>query len=90
MIIAGERDQESEVQNDEGNTKWNKAGVYDEETGLFYIRENEHISIHRHFKELRNNRMSSKKSIRNFAYKTAPEQHSFKPTISEKTTQISN
>jgi hypothetical protein len=57
MIIGGERDRESEVQNNEGNTKWSKAGVYDEETGIFYMRENEHASIQRHFKDFRNNRM---------------------------------
>jgi len=45
LIISGERDRENEVQNEEGNTKWSQAGVYDEETGLFYIREKEHTSI---------------------------------------------
>lgn len=72
MIISGERDRETEVQNDERNAKWREVGIYDEETGLFYIRENEHIAVQRHFKELRNNRMSTKKPIKSFAYKTAP------------------
>jgi hypothetical protein len=90
MIIAGERDRENEVQNEEGNTKWSQAGVYNQETGLFYIREGEHASIQKHFKDLRNNRLSHKKPIKNFAYKTAPEQPTFKPKLSNKTNQISN
>jgi len=89
MVVSGERDREAEVHNEEGNKQWAKAGVYDEETGLFYLRENEHVSIQKHFRELRNNRMSSKKPIKNFAYKTAPQAPSFKPKLSKKTTQIS-
>jgi len=79
LIISGERDQESEVQNNEGNTKWGQAGVYDEETGLFYIREREHVSIMNHFKILKNNRLAQKKPLKNFSYKTAAEQPTFQP-----------
>ena len=77
LIISGERDQESEVQNEEGNNKWSQAGVYDEETGLFYIREREHISLQNHFKVLRNNRLAQKKPVKNYTYKSAPEEPTF-------------
>lgn len=89
MIISGERDQATEVQNNENNKKWRQSGVYDEATGLFYIREGEHDPIQKHFKELRNNRLQQKKPIKNYAYKTAEEQPTFKPQISKKTQQIS-
>lgn len=90
MIISGERDQENEVTNDEGNNKWTQAGVYDEETGLFFIREREHISIQNHFKILRSNRMAQKKPINNYAYKTANEKPTFKPKLHSKTDQYAN
>jgi hypothetical protein len=38
LVISGDRDIENEVVNDILNKKWSNAGVYDEETGLFYIR----------------------------------------------------
>lgn len=41
--MSGERDQETEVVNDVMNTKWNQAGIFDDKSGLFYIREKEHI-----------------------------------------------
>jgi hypothetical protein len=89
LVVAGERDRETEVQNEDQNNKWSKSGVYDEETGLFYIRENEHTSIQRHFKELRNTRLAGKKPIKNYAYKSAAEEPSFKPKLSNKTNTIS-
>lgn len=64
--------------------------MYNQDSGLFYIREGEHTSIQKHFKDLRNNRLSNKKPIKNFAYKTAPEQPTFKPKVSNKTSQIAN
>lgn len=42
MVIYGQRDENFEVNNDISNTKWNEAGVYDEDLGLFYIRNGEH------------------------------------------------
>lgn len=89
LVISGERDRETEVQNDEGNNKWSKAGVYDEETGLFYIREGEHAAIQRHYKDFRNNRLAGKKAVKNYAYKSAPQEPTFKPKLSNKTAQIS-
>ena len=57
MIISGDRDIENEVVNDISNKKWQMAGVYDEETGQFYIREGEHVSIQNHFKLFKFNRL---------------------------------
>ena len=45
MVIGGQRDQANEVENDIDNRRWQDAGVYDEETGLFYLREGESIPI---------------------------------------------
>ena len=65
--------------------KWNQAGVYDEQTGLFYIREGEHVAIQSHFKLLKLNRMQVRKSVFSYAHKSAAEQPTYIPKISEKT-----
>jgi hypothetical protein len=62
--------------------------VYDEETGLFYIREGEHTPLQNHFKLLKLNRMQLRKTIYSYAHKTAPEQPTFAPKISNKTKKI--
>jgi len=62
MVIYGQRDENFEVENDISNTKWNEAGVYDEDSGLFYIRNGEHQYIQNHFKILRLNRLHQRKA----------------------------
>jgi hypothetical protein len=37
------------VENDVDNRRWQDAGIYDEETGLFYLREGESHPIQQHF-----------------------------------------
>jgi hypothetical protein len=41
MVISGQRDEHLEVANDIQNGKWSNAGVYDEESGIFYLRQGE-------------------------------------------------
>ena len=38
MVISGQRDEKNEVPNDVDNKKWAISGVYDENTGIFYLR----------------------------------------------------
>lgn len=38
MVISGQRDEKFEVPNDTQNKKWELAGVYDDNTGIFYLR----------------------------------------------------
>ena len=57
MVIGGQRDAANEVENDVDNRRWQDAGVYDEETGLFYLREGESIPIQNHFTVLKLNRL---------------------------------
>ena len=57
MVISGDRDRTSEVENDIGNTRWEESGLYDDETGMFFLREGEYVPIQRHFKMLRVNRL---------------------------------
>jgi hypothetical protein len=45
LVISGQRDEINEIPNDINNKKWVMAGVYDKETGLFFIREGEHAPI---------------------------------------------
>jgi len=44
-VISGERDADNEVENDVDSTKWYEAGVYDGETGLFYLRQGEYSPV---------------------------------------------
>ena len=50
MIISGIRDRSKEIHNDVGNQRWMMAGVYEEQTGIFYFREGEHAPVVHHFK----------------------------------------
>lgn len=52
MLISGQRDEAMEVQNDIQNNKWMMAGVYDDDSGLFFFREGEYQPVLNHFKEL--------------------------------------
>ena len=45
LVISGDRDLESEVENDIDNKKWRNAGAYNEETGTFHLRAGEHSQI---------------------------------------------
>lgn len=49
MMIAGIRDESQEIDNDINNSKWMMAGVYEEQTGLFFFREGEHKCVAAHF-----------------------------------------
>ena len=42
-------------------TRWQDCGVYDQDTGMFYLREGEYEPIHTHFNLLRLNRLHQKK-----------------------------
>jgi hypothetical protein len=57
LIISGQRDQANEIPNDINNKQWLTSGVYDKDTGLFFIREGEHAPIQKHFDLLRINRL---------------------------------
>jgi len=72
MVISGQRDEHLEVANDIQNGKWSSAGVYDEESGIFYLRQGEAQPIQNHFKLLRLNRLHQKKSQSAYAHKRAP------------------
>ena len=48
MAIANIKNPDQEVKN-EGNKSWKSAGVYEVETGLFYLREIEQELIKNHF-----------------------------------------
>jgi hypothetical protein len=89
LVISGDRDIEAEVQNDVNNFKWKDAGVYDEETGLFYIREGEHTGIQKHFQLFKFNRMSKKTAVKQYTDKVKPKAPTFKPHVSQKTAKIS-
>jgi len=56
MIIAGTRDKSKEIHNDVNNQRWMMAGVYEEQTGIFYFREGEHVPVQHHFKQMHINR----------------------------------
>ncbi len=38
MVISGQRDERFEVPNDIDNKKWELAGAYDDNSGMFYLR----------------------------------------------------
>lgn len=88
MVISGQRDGQLEVANDVGNHKWSNAGVYDEESGIFYLRQGEAQPIQNHFRLLRLNRLHQKKSQSAFAHKRAPYQPEYKPYISPMTKKL--
>jgi len=58
MIISGLRDKNKEISNDVMNQKWMLAGVYEEQTGVFYFRDQEHQIVMNHFKTMHTNRVS--------------------------------
>lgn len=79
MVISGQRDGSTEVQNTENNTKWMLAGVYDPETALFYLREGEHKVLVDHFRLMNLNRVQYKKPVKLYGLKT--QNHTFAPSI---------
>ena len=56
MNISGIRDPSKEIHNDINNQRWMMAGVYEEQTGIFYFREGEHVPVMQHFKQMHVNR----------------------------------
>jgi len=85
LVVSGERDPQNEVDNEEGNKRWENAGVYDQESGLFYIRQGEHAPIQYHFDLLRLNRLQQKRALKQYSHKTAPEEKTYAPKINSKT-----
>lgn len=45
MVLSGIREKNIEITNDIDNLKWNLAGVYEEQSGILFLREGEHSSI---------------------------------------------
>ena len=84
LVISGERDESQECQNDIENHQWEPAGVYEQESGQFYIREGEHIPIQKHFEILRLNRLQTKKPVDSYVEKRLGEQPKYKPKITKK------
>jgi hypothetical protein len=84
LVIDGQRDETLEAENAEQNNMWENACVYDEE-GSIYVRQGEHLPIQTHFRLLRLNRLSQKKSLFNFAHKSAPEVKRYAPNLGGKT-----
>lgn len=82
MMIAGIRDRTKEIHNDVGNQRWMMAGVYEEQTGIFFFRENEHIPVVQHFRLMHGNRFQQKKAVT--GYKKAEKATNFEPKILEK------
>lgn len=57
IVIDGERYKEIEVADGSKSESWEQAGLYDQETGMFYLREKDHVLLQAHFKPLRMNRL---------------------------------
>lgn len=53
--------------------------------GQLFLRSGEHALIQAHFKLMRFNRQMMKKSVKNFAHKTAVQEQSYKPELGKKT-----
>ena len=79
MVISGLRDESQEIENDVNNKQWMMAGVYEEQTGLFFFRENEHVPIQNHFKLMALNRMQQKKGFKEFSHKSKAKEVNFQP-----------
>lgn len=91
LSIEGVRDSDTIISNDgSNNSRWQTCGVYDENSGLFYIKDGEHSEIQKHFKPLSINRLTNKKVKHNFKHKRVPNEETFHPTINEKTQKIAN
>ena len=88
MIISGIRDRSKEIQNDVMNQRWMMAGVYEEQTGIFYFREGEHLPVQQHFREMHINRYQQKKHPSEFRKKDADPQ--FEPKILEKSKEMAS
>lgn len=43
--------------------KWNLVGVYQTDTGLFFLREGESQTLHQHFAAMNSNRIQNKKVV---------------------------
>lgn len=88
MIISGIRDRSKEIHNDVGNQRWMMSGVYEEQTGIFYFREGEHVPVVQHFKQMHINRYQQKKSASDFKKKDDDLQ--FEPKILERSKEMAN
>jgi hypothetical protein len=49
LIISGLRDELKVIGNDIQNNKWMMSGAYEEDSGIYFIREGEHSLILQHF-----------------------------------------
>ena len=86
MMIAGIRDESQEIDNDINNTKWMMAGVYEEQTGLFFFREGEHKCVAAHFQIMQVNRLQQKKALK--YQNKLNEDPKFEPKISNKSKKL--
>lgn len=60
LIIAGERNTAIEVPDAGAKSQvWHELGAYDEDSGIFYVRPGDHVTIQNHFKALWMNRMQT-------------------------------
>lgn len=62
------------------------AGVYEEQTGLFFFRENEHKCVSQHFQLMQVNRLQQKKALK-YQNKQS-EDPKFEPKISNKSKKL--
>lgn len=88
MIISGIRDRSKEIHNDVGNQRWMMAGVYEEQTGIFYFRENEHVPVVHHFRLMHANRFQQKKAANGF--KKVESSPHFEPKILERSKEMAS
>ena len=88
MIISGVRDRSKEIHNDVSNQRWMMAGVYEEQTGIFYFREGEHVPVVQHFKQMHINRYQQKKPNSDFKKKDVDPQ--FEPKILERSKEMAS
>ena len=88
MVISGQRDSTIEISNDINNHKWSQAGVYDGESGIFYLRYGEAQQVMNHFRLLRLNRLHQKKGSSAYAHKKMAYQPEYKPYISPMTKKL--
>jgi hypothetical protein len=58
------------------------SGAYEEDSGVYFIREGEHTPILQHFDLLHITRLQQKKAIKEYGYKTV--EYKYEPFVSAK------
>lgn len=87
MMIAGIRDESQEIENDIEKQQWMMAGVYEENTGLFFFRKGEHKVVQKHFEMMYFSRLQQRKALKTQQSKenSSPK---FEPKILQKSKQM--